>query len=384
MTPFGRAWRDRFHLDPEVVYLNHGTVGLTPIAVLEAQRRIVRDIERNPARYLLRELTEVGGLPGVPHLRAAADRVARFLGVEGRDLVFVDNTSTGINAVLRSFPFERGDTVALTSLGYGSVVNTANYVAERQGLVVHTVPLPFPVANPETVVEAFEAGLPASCRLAIVDHIASDTALLLPIAEIAAVCRARGTLLLVDGAHAPGSIALDIAASGADIYVGNLHKWMWTPRSSGILWARPELQPWLRPTVISWGTTFTASFDLPGTRDPSPHLSAPAAIALLEDGAVREHNHRLVWAGGRHLAERWGTELVTPESMVATMVSVPLPARFGTTKADALALRSRLQEQGIELHVGADGERAWVRVAAQVYNELADFERAGEVIAAVS
>jgi isopenicillin-N epimerase len=390
MIPFGRAWRERFPLDPEVVYLNHGTVGVTPLEIGEVQHQIMRDIERNPARFLLRELTEVGPGPargGLPHLRAAAERVAAFLGVEGRDLVFADNTSTAINAVLRSFPFESGDVIVLTSLGYGSVAHAAGYVARRQGLSVHTVPLPFPVADPAAIVAAFEAGLPPKARLAIVDHISADTALLLPIREMARVCRERGILLLVDGAHAPGSIALDIDTIGADLYVGNLHKWMWTPRSSGILWARRELQPLLHPTVISWGTTFTSAFDLPGTRDPSPHLTAPHAVELLERiglDAIRQHNHDLVWAGGRLMAERWGTEIVTPESMVASMVCVPLPTRLGVTRTSALQLRLRLQdEHQIELHVAGDESRGWVRVAAQVYNELSDFERAAEVIAAL-
>jgi isopenicillin-N epimerase len=390
VSPFGHAWRERFFLDPEFVYLNHGTVGVTPRELLEAQQQIVQAIERNPARYLLRELTEVGAGPasGEPHhLRAAAAKVAAFLGAEGRDLVFVDNVSTAISAVLQSFPFERGDGLALTSLGYGSVVNAARYYASRQGYTLHTIPMPFPVADPAAIVEAFEAGLPPNTRLAIVDHIASDTGLLLPIAEIARICRARGTLLLVDGAHAPGAIDLDIASIGADMYTANLHKWMWTPRSSGILWAKPELQPLLRPTVISWGTTFTSAFDLPGTRDPSAHLTAPLAIELLQRlGAarIRQHNHDLVWAGGRLLAQRWGTELPTPESMVATMMSVPLPARLGINRTNALRLRLRLQdEHRIELHVGGNDERGWVRVAAQVYNQIEDFERAAEVIASL-
>ncbi|MEQ1570843.1 MAG: aminotransferase class V-fold PLP-dependent enzyme [Myxococcota bacterium] len=389
MNPFGRAWRDKFYLDPAVVYLNHGTVGVTPIEVLEAQQQIVRAIERHPSRYLLRELTEVGAGRadgGPPHLRVAAERVAAFLGVDGRDLVFVDNASTGVNAVLRSFPLQRGDTIALTRYGYGSVQLAAQAVAERVGATVAVIGMPFPVRSPAEVVAAFDAGLPPGTRLAIVDHIASDTGLLLPIAEIAAICRARGVVLLVDGAHAPGSIDLDIDALGADLYTANLHKWMWTPRSSGILWAKREHQAWLQPVVTSWGASFPASFDLPGTRDPSAHLAAPAALDLLERvgvAAVRDHNHALVWAGARRLAERWGTELVTPESMVASMVAVPLPARLGTTREAALALRFWLQDtHNVELHVGADGERMWARVAGQVYVTPDDFERAGDAVLA--
>ena len=193
--------------------------------------------------------------------------------------------------------------------------------------------------------------------------------------------------LLVDGAHAPGMLALDLPAIGADWYVGNLHKWAWAPRSSGVLWAAPGRAANLHPPVISWGLgrDWTAEFDWVGTRDPSPHLSAPAAIELMREWgleAIRRWNHELVWRGAHALAERWGTRFPAPRSMVGSMASVPLPERFGAAPEQAAALRDALlAEDRIEVQVFPRRGRLWIRVAAQVYNDDADFERLAEAVA---
>ncbi len=390
MTRFGRSMLQHFALDPAITYLNHGTVGAPPRRVLAAQQAIRDEIELQPSRYLLRELSEIRvGAPRSepPRLRIAAAEVAAFFGARGEDLVFVDNATTGANAVLRSLSFAPGDEILVTSLGYGAITHAATYVARRQGAVVRTVALAPSCEDPAELVAAIAAALGDRTRLAIVDHIASDSALLLPIVEIAACSRERGVPIFVDGAHAPGAVALDLPAIGADWYVGNLHKWAWAPRSSALLWVRPELQATLHPAVISWGLDqgFTTEFDLVGTRDPSPWLAAPAALELLaEFGAeeVRRYNHDLAFHAGERLAERWGTQFRTPRSMVASMVSVPLPARFGGTSADAARLRdSLLFEDRIELHIAARGDRLAARVAIQIYNDLADVDRLGEAIA---
>jgi isopenicillin-N epimerase len=225
-------------------------------------------------------------------------------------------------------------------------------------------------------------------KLLVVDHISSETALILPVAEVARRAHERGVPVFVDGAHAPGAIPLDIPLLGADWYTGNLHKWAWAPRSSGILWAAPERQPGLHPAVISWGLDqgFTAEFDLIGTRDPSPFLAAPAAIALMREfgvEAVMHWNHRLAWDAARLLCEAFGTTMPMPESMVATMATVPLPERCGADAADAARLRDALLfEDRIEAQVHAKDGRLWTRVSAQVYNELADFERLAEAVLA--
>jgi isopenicillin-N epimerase len=321
----------------------------------------------------------------VPRLRAAAAVVAEFLGAGADDLVFVDNITTGANAVLRSFPLAAGDDVLVTDLGYGGVTNAARHATGEKGASLRVATMPYPFTA-EAVAAAIEAAVGPRTRLAIVDHITSESALVLPLADIAARLRARGVAVLADGAHAPGAIPLQIEALGVDYYIANLHKWMWVPRSSGILWASPARQAGLHPPVISWGLDhgFTASFDLPGTRDPSAHLAAPTAIALRHEwgvDAVCRYNHDLARRAADVLAERWQVDFTTPGSMIGTMVTVPLPERLGSTRDDAQRLRDALLfEDGIEVQVHAYRERLHTRISAQVYNDMEDIERLGAAV----
>ena len=393
MTSFGHGMLPYWPLEPGLTYLNHGTVGVTPLPILEAQRSIRDDIERNPSRYLLRELCQiVVGQPRAekPRLRQAADVVGEFVGARGDDLVFVDNTTTGANGIIRSWPLQAGDEILVSDFGYGGVTRAVTFAARERGAVVRTAEMPYPVRSADEVTEAFAAAITPRTKLAVVDHITSESALVLPLAAIAERCHARGVPVLADGAHAPGAIPLDIPSLGVDWYVGNLHKWLWVPRSSGILWTSPARQPALHPSVISWGLDlgFHAEFDLPGTRDPSPHLSAPAAIAFMRQlgvSAVRQYNHELVWNGARLLAEHWGTSFVTPEEMIGTMATVMLPDGVGSTADDAARLRDALLfGDRIEVQLHAFRGRLYARICGQVYNEPADIERLATAALAVA
>ena len=376
-------------LDEAITYLNHGTVGVTPRRVLAAQQAIRDEIERQPSRFLLRELTKVAvGRPRSepPRLRQAAAIVAPFLGARGEDLVFVDNATTGANAVLRSFPFEPGDEILVTDHGYGGVTNAATFAARQRGAAVRTAMIPWPVRSADEITGACVAAIGPKTRLAVIDHIAAHSGLTFPIADIARRFHERGVAVLADGAHAPGAIPLDIASLGVDWYVANLHKWLWVPRSSGILWAAPDRQADLRPAVVSWGLDqgFTTEFDLPGTRDPSPHLSAPAAIAFMQElgvEAVQRYNHSLAWDGAHHLARRWGTEFLAPESLVGTLATVELPPSAGSTEEEAATLRDRLLfEDRIEVQMHAARGRVHARISAQIYNDLSDIDRLADAV----
>ena len=381
--------RPEWSLEPRVTYLNHGTVGVTPNRVLAAQQAIRDEIERRPSDYLLRELTSIvvgRPRPDKPRMRQAADVVAEFLGARGDDLVFVDNATTGANAVLRSFPLEPGEEILVTDLGYGGVTQAAAFAARERRGVLRTAVTPYPVRSSAELVDAVVSAIGPKTRLAVIDHITSQSALILPVAEIARQCHARGVAVLADGAHAPGAISFDIPSLGVDWYVANLHKWMWTPRSSGILWAPPERQKDLHPAVISWGLDqgFTAEFDLPGTRDPSAHLAAPAAIAMMRElgvADVQRYNHALVWAGARRLAERWNVQLETPESLVGTMATVVLPESAGRTVDESLDVRDRLLfEHGIEVQLHSFRDRLHARISAQIYNTMEDIEQLAESV----
>jgi isopenicillin-N epimerase len=381
---FGRAMLAEWALDPAVTYLNHGTVGAPPRRVLDAQQKLRTEIEKQPSRFLLRELTATGvgkSPPEQPRLRAAADKVAHFLGVDGKDLVFVDNATAGVNAVLRSFDFREGGEVLILNHAYGAIRNAAEYAVRSRGAKLRTVELPDPIRSQESVIEAIEAGIHSKTRLALIDHITADSALVLPVSEIAARCRKHGVAVLVDGAHAPGAIRLDIASLGVDWYTGNLHKWAWSPRSSGVLWTKPARQASLHHTVISWGLDkgIIQEFDWPGTRDPTPHLCAPEGIAfMIELGvdSVQRYNHELAWNAGQEMAARWNSQVPAPKEMIGTMVSLALPERLGSTPEDAAALRHDLLfEHDIEVHLHFFGNRLYIRVSAQIYNDMSDVEK---------
>jgi isopenicillin-N epimerase len=383
ITPFGHDMLELFPLEPQTLYLNHGTVGVTPKRVLAAQQALREAMERQPARFVLRELSSQSVEPPAqkPRLRAAADAVAQYLGAKGEDLVFVDNATTGINAILRSLPFGPGDEILIPDLAYGAVINTARYVARERGAKLVTVELPFPVAEPAKVVEAIEAVLTPRTKILIVDHITAETALLLPLEAIIALCKTKGVPVLVDGAHAPGAIPLNLEQLGADWYVGNLHKWAFAPRGCGILWAKPERQQGLHPTVISWGLDngYTQEFDWLGTKDPTPFLAAPKGFEFIQDlgeTAMREYNHNLARQAAHWLSERLETELNTPRSMMGCLVSVGLPKGFGSSPAHAAKLKDALFfNHHIEIPILSVRDHLYARISAQVYNEMEDIER---------
>lgn len=380
---YGRHLLDEWMLDPAVTYLNHGTVGAPPRRVIAEQRRLQDEIERQPAQFQLRELADVDavGNPARPLMRVAAEGVARHLGCSADDLFFVDNATTGVNAVLRSFPFVHGDEILVTNLGYGAVTKVAQYVARENGGSVVTVELPMFDAPASEYVELFAAAVTERTRIVIVDHITSQTALTMPLREIVDVCHAKGALVLVDAAHTPGAIAVDIESYGADWYTANLHKWGFAPRSSGILWADRKHHGNLHPTVISWGLDngITAEFDLLGTREPTPFLVAPFALDLIEEwgGArLRNHNHNTAWAAALRIRDEFGRGFSTPEEMTGPMVNVGLPPRFGVTVEDAVDLQTWLRNaRSIELPVFAHPDGVRMRISAQIYNDASDVER---------
>lgn len=390
-APLGHGMLAHWALDPNVLYLNHGTVGCPPRRALEAQQKIRDEIELQPAKFLLRELTDIGMYPGdrgEPRTRIAAREVAAFVGAKGEDFVFVENVTTGINAVLRSLVLDAGDEIVLTDLGYGAVTKAANYVARRAKAHVVTVALAEVAGDRAATIEAFAAALTPRTRLVIVDHVTSESALIMPLADIVARCKAKGVPVLVDGAHAPGAIPLDVTAFGATWYAANLHKWGWTPRSLGFLWKSPSSTIELHPPVISWGLDqgLAAEFDLVGTRDPSPALAAPAALAFMRELGVErvmEYNHSLAWSAAQLLAERWGTDLWMRESDVGTMATVPMPPGFAAGREDGLRLRAALlDEDGIEVAVHPFRGRLHARISAQVYNQLDDYERLAAAVLA--
>ena len=381
--PFGHSVRDRWMLDPTITYLNHGTVGAVPRKVLAVQQALRDEMERQPSRFLLREVYPLVGAerPNISRMRQAAAGVGAAIGARGEDLVFVDNATAGVNVVLRSLRFESGDEILVTDHAYPTTGWIAQFVAKASGATVRTVAVPYPRFDRVELVERVAAALSARTRLAVLDHVTSESALILPLEELAACCRDRGVPVLVDAAHAPGMLPLHLDAIGVDWYAANLHKWAHAPRSCGILWARADRQAGLHPPVISWGLDkgFTGEFDWVGTRDPTPWLAAPAGFEFLEElggATARQYNHDLAWRAAVELTARWGTTLDRDEASVGSMVTLPLPAPLGATIEDAARLRdSLLADDRIEVQTYAGHGRLWVRISAQVYNDWSDIER---------
>jgi len=284
-------------------------------------------------------------------------------------------------------PLERGDEMVITELAYGAVKLAAKAYCDRAGATLRTVSIDFPVRDSGDVVAAIAGAISPRTKLVVVDHVTAQTALVLPVAAIAAECRRRDVPVLVDGAHAPGSRPLDIPALGVDWYAANLHKWAHAPRGCGILWAAPARASLLHAPLVSWGRDrgFLPEFEHAATSDPTSFLAAPEGVALLGEwdfGACVRYMHGLAWQAGEMLTDRWGTRFETPREMIGAMVTVPLAERAGGTDADAARLRlALLVEDRIEVQLHAWRGRLWTRVSAQVYNDAADIARLGEAVA---
>jgi isopenicillin-N epimerase len=373
------ARRADWPLDPEIAYLNHGGYGVTPKPALAAQEDWRRRVERNPTGFMVRELPAA--------LRQAAGAVAAAVGAAAADLVFVENATSGINAVLRSLRLGAGDEILITSLAYPAVLKAARFVCEAAGASLIEVQILLPVASEETVTEAVASRLSRRTRLAIFDHIASASALVLPVAKLTALARQVGARVLIDGAHAPGQIPLDIAAIGAEYYVGNLHKWYFAPRGCGFLHAAPEAQEGLHPLAVSHGLGggIIAEFDWTGTRDFTACLSAPAGMGFHErlgGAALMTRNRDLARAAATLLAREWRSETGGPSDAFAAMATVRLPLEGEASAARAVALCRFLAERyRIEVAINAVSGALWLRISAQAYNDLAEYERLAAVFA---
>jgi isopenicillin-N epimerase len=370
---FGHIRRADFLLAEGVDHLNHGSYGATPRRVLDAAREWQRQMEAEPSTFFR------GDLPGL--LRGAADRVAGFLGGRGKDWAFVENATAGLNAIIASLALAPGDELLCLSQVYGAIGNALSYHVGRCGARLVGVTVPVPFTDPAPLLDAIAAAIGPKTRLACFDHITSAGAVVLPIAEMAAMCRERGVPVAVDGAHAPGQLALDVPALGVDWYVGNLHKWAFAAKGTGVIWCAPERQKALHPTAISHalGQGFTAEFDYSGTRDNSGWLAAPVAIDYV-DGlgaeAMRVHNAALARDAGAMLAEAWGSEAAAAPEFCASMFSMRLPGGAGGDRDAARRLAAELTERHrITAGVMVLDGGLWVRVSAQIYNESGDYER---------
>lgn len=374
---FGHARLADFSLAEGVAHLNHGSYGAAPRAVTGAAQIWRERMEADPTAFFRDEL------PGAT--REAAARVAGFLGGRGDDWAFLENATQGTNAIIASLKLEPGDELLCLSQVYNAVGNTLRHYGERVGARIVTVPVPVPFTDPEPLLAALEGAIGRRTRLAVFDHISSAGAVVFPIRAMAAICRRRGVPVAVDGAHAPGQIPLDVPSLGVDWYVGNLHKWAFAARGTAVIWCAPERHAALHPVSISHhlGQGFAAEFDFSGTRDNSAWLAVPEALdylAALDPEAVRAHNSALAREAAEMWRDAWDSEIAAAPEFCAAMASVRLP---GVTVADRTAARriARYLREAHNISAGVmtiDGG-VWLRVSAQIYNELDDYRPLAEI-----
>lgn len=387
-----RAW----NLDPDVVFLNHGSFGAAPAAVLARQSELRDRLEAEPVRFFLKDHPVL--------LDEARGALADFVRADPDGLVFVPNATTGVNTVLRSLTLRAGDEILSTDHGYPACRYAARDIASAAGAVAVEAEIPLTVTGPEEVASAVIARLGPRTRLVVVDHVTSPTAVVLPVEAIVAAARERGIPVLVDGAHAPGMLDLDLGALGADFYTGNCHKWLCAPKGVGFLWVAEAWRDRVRPLVLSHGAgtapgreRFREEFDWTGTSDPTAALCVPEAIrvmAELVDGGwpeIRRRNHELACRARRVLEEVPGVAALAPDGMLGSMAAVRLPdadpktppARFNWDMLQA----SLHDNHGIEVPVMAfpAWPRRVLRVSAQLYNHEGEYRRlAGALSEALS
>lgn len=375
-APLRPGLKSEWLLDDRITFLNHGSFGALPRCVFEEQTRWRLRIEAEPIELLARRGPEM--------LAEAKRAVSAWLGMAPDDFGLVTNATEGVNAVLRSLKIGRDDELLTTSHVYHAIRQTMKYVASGHGAAYREVDIPLPVNSHDEVTRRVLAAISARTRLLVIDHITSPTALIFPVEEIVQRCAARGVDVLVDGAHGPGMLPLNVPRIGAAYYAGNLHKWACGPKGSGFLWVRPDRQSEIHPLVISHYLRegFAREFSWQGTRDLSGWLSLPRAIQFMGElgwEQVMSHNHAMASWVQQMLCKGWGVEQISPidGSMLGSMATIALPSPLDAmSEAQVALVQQRLyDEHRIEAPIMRWGDRCFVRPCCQVYNLPEDYRR---------
>jgi isopenicillin-N epimerase len=378
----GATLRRHWLLDERVTFLNHGAFGACPRAVMEVAARYRSELEWEPVRFFESTFES--------ELEIARDEVASFVGARAEDVAFVPSTTTGVNAILSSLELAAGDVILTTDHTYNACKNAVEHVARRAGARVVVASIPLPVKDPTEVVERILAAAAGKVRIALIDHVTSQTGLVFPIEQIVRELRERGIETLVDGAHAPGMVPLRVAELGAGYYVGNFHKWVCAPKAAAMLWVREDLKSGIHPTTISHGysstrdrSRFLEEFDWTGTLDPAAYLAVPKAIRFVGDmlpggwPEVYTRNRKLALYARALLSSALGTAVIAPESMIGSLASVSLPDSTNTTPIPPLEPlhRALADEYGVEVPVFAwpAPPRRLLRISAHLYNSESDY-----------
>jgi isopenicillin-N epimerase len=367
-----RKLRHHFLLNPRVVFLNHGSFGATPKPVFRDYQRWQRELEYQPVEFLGRRF------PGL--MQAARKSLAEYLNTSADDLVYTPNVTVSVNIVARSLNLGPGDEVLTTDHEYGACDRTWRFLSMENGFVYKSQRIPVPFESSDAFIKSLWEGVTSKTKVIFLSHITSPTAMIFPIADVCARARREGILTLIDGAHAPGQIPLDIHAIGADFYGGNLHKWLCAPKGAGFLYARPEVQVLLKPLIVSWGyesetpskSAFIDLHEWTGTRDCAAYLSVPSAIKFQADHDwenVRIDCHTMLCEVQRRICALTGLSPINSnDSLFGQFVSIPLP-----DETDIAKLKEDLYERyRVEVPLIQWNNRKLIRVSIQGYNTKRD------------
>jgi isopenicillin-N epimerase len=375
MQEFGKEIRKRWLLDEHVAFLNHGSFGACPRDVLVAQSEWRTKMETQLVKFIT--------VDAHPAMLDASTKLAEFVNAKESDIVFVDNATTAVNAVVRSimWKFKPGDELFTTTHVYNAMRKSLHYAADVTGAKVIEGVVPFPIKSADEVVEVVKNGITDKTKFAIIDHVTSPTALVYPIERIIPLFKERGIPVMIDGAHALGMLPLDMEKYGADFYTGNCHKWLYAPKGSAFLYVDPKHQKEIHPTNISHNylTTFKSEFDWVGTHDPTAWLSVSAAIAFIKEIGVdkmRSYGHNLALDARKMLSRSWGSNLVAPEDMIGMLATIELPGNPAHDDKRVLNLHDRLRDEfHVEIPVIEMNGHTYVRISCQVYNSMDEYEQ---------
>ncbi|QIR38577.1 aminotransferase class V-fold PLP-dependent enzyme [Tolypothrix sp. PCC 7910] len=374
------AYANLWTLDPGITFLNHGSYGACPKAVLSVQQKLRSQLEQEPINFF--------GRAWEPLIDNARSKLADFVGADSEDLVFVNNATTGVNAVLRSLTFTPEDEILTTNHEYNACRNALDFIASRTGARIVIAKIPFPIESPQQVIAAVMERVSPKTKLALVDHVTSQTGLIFPIQQLIKELQQRGVDILIDGAHAPGMIALNLREMGATYYTGNCHKWLCAPKGAAFLYVQRDKQPEIRPLTISHGANsprtdksrFQLEFDWTGTDDPTAYMCVPEAIAFMGSllpgswDELRQRNHQLVLEARQLLCQSLGVLPPCPESMIGSMAVVPM--RTTWENRHFMSVHDELFDKfGIQVQVvpWQESPRLLLRISAQIYNTLEQY-----------
>ncbi|XP_078699428.1 uncharacterized protein LOC144926473 isoform X1 [Branchiostoma floridae x Branchiostoma belcheri] len=380
---FGKEMRKKhFLLEEDCTFLNHGAFGAALKDALDVSMKWQVQVERQPLRFFDRQV--------LPHLVWVSRRAAQFVGADPRDIALVTNASTGTNAVIKSQKLGPGDVIYCLSVTYGAVKKLLSHLRDETGVTIQEEVVKFPLEGPEQIVSLVRDTLRPGTRLAVFDHIPSNTPFINPLKELIDICHDRGVPVLVDGAHALGALPINLRSLNPDYYVTNAHKWFCCPKGVALLYVRRDLQETTRPLVVSHGhgAGFNAEFAFPGMKDYSSKLSLHTVLDFWQcvgPERVQTYLHDLVTQAAELLMEKWHTGLLAPLNMFASMALVQLPPAFHDGTAVTYDLAEKIQNQlyhrfNIEVPLKAVQGELYVRISAHIYNELADYEALGDAI----